>query len=98
MSGYIPRPIDTEQIELPSEMKELAERLAENVHDHWARQRLSQGWVHGPERSDRLKTHPCLMPYRDLPEIEKDYDRVTARETLKAILALGFEIRPRQRA
>ncbi len=40
----------------------------------------------------RKKTHPCLVPYEELPEIEKDYDRNTAIGTLKLIQALGFDI------
>jgi RyR domain len=39
---YEPRPIDTSAIELSADLRELAERLAENAHDNWAR-RLSEG-------------------------------------------------------
>ena len=39
-----------------------------------------------------LKTHPCLVPYEDLPEVEKAYDRDTAVGTLKLICKLGFKI------
>ena len=51
-----------------------------------------QGWVLGAERSDADKTHPCLIPYEELSEVEKDYDRQTATQTLKLILALGYTI------
>ena len=40
------------------------------------------------------KKHPCLIPYADLPESEKTYDRETALGTLRAILALGYTIQP----
>jgi ryanodine receptor 2 len=33
-----------------------------------------------------------LVPYQQLPESEKTYDRLAAMETLKAILALGYRI------
>ena len=46
----------------------------------------------GARRDDEEKTHPCLVPYEELPEIEKDYDRNTAIGTLKLIQALGFDI------
>lgn len=36
--------------------------------------------------------HPCLIPYEELPEVEKAYDRDTALGTLKLILKLGFKI------
>jgi len=66
--------------------------LARNAHDIWARQRLADGWRFGPRRDDAKKEHPCLVPYEDLPESEKVYDRSAAMETLKAILALGYRI------
>jgi len=91
---YKPEPIDTSSVELDADVESLMERLAENNHDVWAVQRISQGWTYGPERNDAEKEHPCLVPYEQLPEEEKEYDRATARETLKAILALGYEIRP----
>lgn len=89
---YCPRPADTSGIELPEELRQLVERVAKNVHEVWAQSRLSQGWVYGPERNDVLKTHPFLIPYEDLPEEEKQYDRDTAVGTLKLIMKLGFKI------
>jgi hypothetical protein len=90
--SYQPRPIDTADVALTAEVLQLRERLAENAHDHWARQRMADGWTYGPERDDRNKRHPCLVPYDELPESEKEYDRSAAMETLKAILALGYRI------
>lgn len=92
--AYIPSPIPIESVELPPELNELAERLAEHVHDVWARGRLEEGWTYGPRRDDKVKTHPGLVPYNDLSEGEKEYDRRTALGTLKAIIALGYEIVP----
>lgn len=89
---YTPKPLDTSGIELPGEILELSERLARNTHENWSRQRLRDGWVYGPERSDARKEHPCLVPYEELPESEKQYDRNTALETLKVILLLGYRI------
>ena len=91
---YQPRPIDTSGVALPTELAPLIERLAENSHDLWARQRLSQGWTFGPQRDDARKLHPCLVPYDQLPESEKEYDRITALGALKAILKLGYRIAP----
>jgi len=89
---YQPAPIDTTSVSLPQDLLDLTERLAENAHDHWARQRLADGWTHGPQRDDATKQHPCLVPYAELPESEKQYDRNAAMETLKAILELGYRI------
>ena len=93
---YTPRPIDTTNVELSDELKQLVEQLARNVHDNWAIGRINDGWTYGPERNDDLKQHPCLVDYDDLPESEKEYDRNTAVETLKLILKLGWEIKKGQ--
>ena len=92
---YRPEPIDTSAIVLGPRIEELVERLAESIHDNWALRRIADGWSYGPNRDDTRKIHPDLVPYPDLPESEKDYDRTTVRETVKGILALGFEIQPK---
>ena len=84
--------MDTSDVQLPQELNELVEKMARNVHEVWAQSRISQGWTYGPERNDALKHHPCLVPYEDLPEVEKAYDRDTALGTLKLICRLGFTI------
>ena len=89
---YVPQPIDTSDVRLPEELNELVENIAKNVHEVWAQSRLQQGWTYGEERSDALKQHPCLVPYEELSEVEKDYDRDTAFGTLKLISKLGFKI------
>lgn len=94
MTQYIPQPLDTSAIALPESLEGLLERLAENTHDVWAAQRMQDGWIYGPQRDDVHKQHPCLVPYADLPESEKECDRNTAGETLKAVMALGFSIQP----
>ena len=92
MTTYVPKPLDTSSVELPVSLQGLLERLAENTHDVWAATRIAQGWSFGPSRDDAAKKHPCLVPYDQLPESEKEYDRKTAAETLKAILKLGYVI------
>lgn len=89
---YTPQPIDTSDVELPQELIDLGEQIAKNVHDVWSLGRINEGWTYGPERNDAEKKHPCLVPYEKLPESEKDYDRNTAKETLRLIMKLGFEI------
>jgi len=89
---YKPESIDTSRVKLPKEILKLTEKLAENNHDIWAKQRISEGWTYGPKRDDVNKKHPDLIPYSDLPESEKEYDRKTAMEILKLIIALGYKI------
>lgn len=89
---YHPQPINTNDVQLPEELNGLIEKMAENVHDVWAKARISQGWTYGEQRNDKEKKHPCLVPYDELPNEEKEYDRNTSIETLKLILKLGFHI------
>lgn len=90
--NYTPQPINTEGIELPDQLKDLVELMAENTHEEWAATRIRQGWTYGKERNDALKQHPCLVPYNELPDSEKEYDRNTSVSTIKLILSLGFTI------
>lgn len=89
---YVPQPLDTSDVYLSKELLELVESMAKNVHEVWAQNRINQGWSYGKQRNDELKHHPCLIPYEELPEEEKKYDRDTSLETLKLILKLGFKI------
>ncbi len=92
MKKYVPQPMDTTDVQLSDELNALVEQMAKNVHEVWAESRMSQGWTYGEQRNDEQKTHPCLVPYEELPEVEKDYDRDTALNTLKLIVKLGFKI------
>lgn len=90
--NYLPHPIDITNITLPNELEPLVEQMSKNVHEVWAATRISQGWKYGKERNDELKTHPCLIPYEELPEEEKEFDHNTSIGTLKLIMKLGFKI------
>lgn len=91
-NNYIPKPIDTHDVELPDALLALAEDIARNVHEVWSAGRMNDGWTYGEERNDVLRKHPCLVPYEELSESEKEYDRNTTIETIKLILKLGFKI------
>ena len=94
MLPYIPKPLDTSHVEMPTSLVPLLEQLSDNTHEVWAAQRMKDAWTYGPNRDDARKTNPCLVPYSELPDSEKEYDRKTAAEALKAVIALGYEIRP----
>ena len=89
---YNPKPIDTSDVALTEDLLKLRESIAENCHDVWAVGRIKQGWTYGEVRDDDLKQTPCLVPYEELPESEKEYDRNTSLETLKLIIKLGYSI------
>ncbi len=89
---YEPKPVDTRDVVLPEELIALTEKIAENVHDVWAAGRISEGWTYGDKKDAEKKVTPLLVPYSELSESEKAYDRNTALETLKLIVKLGYKI------
>lgn len=90
--SYIPNPIDLSDVVLPDALMSLVESMAKNVHEVWAEERINQGWTYGEVRNDELKHHPCLVPYEELSDSERTFDRNTALSTLKLIHKLGFKI------
>ena len=89
---YRPKLIDLEYVELPDSFDELREAIAENAHDRWALERQSEGWTYGPKRDDSKLETPDMVPYAQLPESEKQYDRLLAEDTIKLFIALGYKI------
>ena len=91
-----PQPIDISDIHLEDYLRDITEVLAENVHETWRAQRISEGWRYGEKRDDTAKLHPGLVPYSELSENEKEYDRLTAINTLKLTVKLGYIISRRE--
>lgn len=91
-NGYVPEPIDTSDVEVGAEVLAVAELLAENTHEVWAKGRADEGWVYGEKLDREKKIHPLLVPYSELPDSEKEYDRRTSIETLKLLIKLGVKI------
>ena len=89
---YKPNPIKTDDVTLDDSLLALCEEIAKNTHEVWAAGRIADGWSYGPVRDDAAKKHPCLIPYEELSEKEKAYDRATSFETLKLVTKLGYTI------
>ena len=89
---YVPKPIYSGDVVLPDGLEALCEQLARNTHDVWASRRIAEGWRYGPVRDDIQKLHPSLVPYEELPESEKEYDRRTSMESLKLLYKFGYRI------
>lgn len=90
MKEYIQTPVESHSTSIPKELGSLVEEMSKNVHKVWAQTRFAQGWTYGEERNDAEKKHPCLVPYEELSEEEKTYDRNTSVETIKFILELEY--------
>ena len=90
--AYRPKLLNLEYVQLPADINELLEAMAENAHDRWALERQSEGWTYGPERDDQLILTPDMVPYGELSESEKEYDRIMATDTLRLLFALGYKL------
>ena len=51
----------------------------EELHGSWMQAYFAMGWVFGDEYSREKKTHPDLVPYADLGQLERDKDAVFVR-------------------
>jgi hypothetical protein len=49
-------------------------KTPEELHEAWMADHLANGWTRGPVKSIADKTHPCLIPYRDLPVAQRVKD------------------------
>ncbi|XP_067629190.1 ryanodine receptor isoform X15 [Eurosta solidaginis] len=91
-TAFVPNPVDTTGITLPSSVDQIKEKLAENIHEMWALNKIEAGWSWGEQRDDYHRIHPCLTQFEKLPLPERKYDSQLAVQTLKTILALGYYI------
>ena len=96
MKNYLPKPIDVSDVILDLDLTELREAIAENAHEIWAVDRQAEGWTYGPKRDQDKKETPCMVPYSQLPEKEKEYDRKMAMKTLKLVRKMGYDIVKRE--
>src|SRR4030067_861572 len=90
--AYEAKSLDLTNVQISADLVKLVERLAEITHDNWVRQRLADGWRHGQRRDDVQKEHPCIVPYDDLPESEKEYDRKISLGVVQAMIASGYRV------
>ena len=92
VEDYEPHPIDVDAVPLNGDLEQLQDAIAENAHNVWAKARIKEGWTYGKVFDDEKKEDPTLMPYTALPDSEKEYDRLTAFNTIKLVKKLGFDI------
>lgn len=71
---------------------EQIEALARLEHDRWVDERLTAGWTLGPERDHENLISPYLIPYDELPERVKEYDRDPARQLIGLVKSAGLMV------
>lgn len=82
-TAFVPNPVDTSSVTLPAYIENIRDKLAENIHEMWAMNKIEAGWAYGERRDDLRKIHPCLTQFEKLPPAEKRYDSQLAVQTLK---------------
>ncbi|GIY59268.1 ryanodine receptor [Caerostris extrusa] len=90
---YTPEPINTSAVQLTPDLTQVIVKFAEHYHDAWAGRKMGNGWVYGDYWSDERKLHPRLKPYSLLGDwVRKERYEEPIRESLKALLALGWKL------
>jgi len=88
IQAYHPKILKLNYSDMSKSEQLCIDKIAEALHDEWAALRLQDGWTYGEMRNEELRTNPCLVPYEDLPEREKIYDRRSALLAMMQMNAL----------
>ncbi|XP_041866038.1 ryanodine receptor 2 isoform X2 [Melanotaenia boesemani] len=89
---FTPTQIDISKVVLPPQLENIREKMAENIHELWVKDKIDLGWTHGPVRDDGKRHEPCLVEFSKLPEQERNQRLQMAQDTLRTLLAFGFHI------
>eukprot|EP01135_Chromosphaera_perkinsii_P010510 Nk52_evm20s2152 gene=Nk52_evmTU20s2152 len=92
-NGFCPIPLSSEGLELPNDMEEMVDKLAENSHNTELEAKKRDGWCFSFKDDDQRKYMTALVPYHELDEGRKDIYRGPLRETIQVIISVGFKIR-----
>ncbi|XP_059376123.1 ryanodine receptor 2 [Carassius carassius] len=93
-NGYKPAPVDQSRVVLTAAQEQLLDKLAENEHNIWARERIRQGWSCGPQQDVMYKRSTQLVPFSLLDEKTKQTGRDAMRDTLGTLLGFGYTVEP----
>uniref|UniRef100_A0A8C3F1K5 Ryanodine receptor 3 n=1 Tax=Corvus moneduloides TaxID=1196302 RepID=A0A8C3F1K5_CORMO len=93
-NGYKPAPLDLSEVKLLPSQEFLVDKLAENAHNVWAKDRIKQGWTYGIQQDLKNKRNPRLVPYALLDERTKKSNRDSLREAIRTFAGYGYSIEP----
>ncbi|XP_073784038.1 ryanodine receptor 3-like isoform X2 [Danio rerio] len=93
-NGYKPSPLDLSEVKLSAGQELLVEKLAENAHNVWAKDRIKQGWTYGIQQDVKSKRNPRLVPYALLDERTKKSNRDSLREAIRTLIGYGYNVEP----
>uniref|UniRef100_A0A8K9V340 Ryanodine receptor 3 n=1 Tax=Oncorhynchus mykiss TaxID=8022 RepID=A0A8K9V340_ONCMY len=93
-NGYKPTPLDLSEEKLTAGHEVLVDKLAENAHNVWAKDRIKQGWTYGIQQDVKSRRNPRLVPYALLDERTKKSNRDSLREAIRTLVGYGYNIDP----
>jgi hypothetical protein len=73
----------------------LAGNGPEQSHESWLAEKKADGWRYGPIKDPAAKTHPCFVPYAELPPEQKGKDAIFVGVVREVAKALGIWVEPR---
>uniref|UniRef100_A0A8C0DS81 Ryanodine receptor 2 n=1 Tax=Balaenoptera musculus TaxID=9771 RepID=A0A8C0DS81_BALMU len=91
-SGYKPAPMDLSFIKLTPSQEAMVDKLAENAHNVWARDRIRQGWTYGIQQDVKNRRNPRLVPYALLDDRTKKSNKDSLREAVRTLLGYGYNL------
>ncbi|TEA41933.1 hypothetical protein DBR06_SOUSAS26810026, partial [Sousa chinensis] len=91
-SGYKPAPMDLSFIKLTPSQEAMVDKLAENAHNVWARDRIRQGWTYGIQQDVKNRRNPRLVPYALLDDRTKKSNKDSLREAVRTLLGYGYTL------
>uniref|UniRef100_F6UA28 Ryanodine receptor 2 n=1 Tax=Ornithorhynchus anatinus TaxID=9258 RepID=F6UA28_ORNAN len=91
-SGYKPAPMDLSFIKLTASQEAMVDKLAENAHNVWARDRIRQGWTYGIQQDVKNRRNPRLVPYALLDDRTKKSNKDSLREAVRTLLGYGYNL------
>ncbi|XP_066850087.1 ryanodine receptor 2 isoform X5 [Anser cygnoides] len=92
LSGYKPAPMDLSFIKLTPSQEAMVDKLAENAHNVWARDRIRQGWTYGIQQDVKNRRNPRLVPYALLDDRTKKSNKDSLREAVRTLLGYGYNL------
>ncbi|KAL1257353.1 hypothetical protein QQF64_010597, partial [Cirrhinus molitorella] len=93
-NGYKPSPLDLSDVKLSAGQELLVDKLSENAHNVWAKDRIKQGWTYGIQQDVKSKRNPRLVPYALLDERTKKSNRDSLREAIRTLIGYGYNVEP----
>ncbi|KAK6297768.1 hypothetical protein J4Q44_G00323510 [Coregonus suidteri] len=93
-NGYKPTPLELSEVKLTAGQEVLVDKLAENAHNVWAKDRIKQGWTYGIQQDVKSRRNPRLVPYALLDERTKKSNRDSLREAIRTLVGYGYNIDP----